>query len=368
MIIGFPKETLDGEQRVSLVPESIAKLVKAGYEVRFEAGAGLEAGFYDEDYEKKGATSVADVSKIWADSDIILKVNAPSAEEAKSIKESAVLIGTIWTHLHEEELKILAEKKVSTFAMERMPRITRAQSMDVLSSMSSLAGYKCVIVAADRLRKIFPMMMTAAGTITPATVFVLGAGVAGLQAIATAHRLGARVESFDVRAAVKEQVESLGAKFVEFDLGAEDAEDEGGYAKELTDEQKARQQELLNEYIAKVDVVITTALIPGRPAPKLVTEKGVRGMSPGSVIVDLAAEQGGNCELSEPGKDVIVDGVTIVGMANVASQTAYHASQMYSRNLTTFIMHLNNEEKIEIDLEDEVTKGPLVTHEGKVLI
>ncbi|RMH55040.1 MAG: Re/Si-specific NAD(P)(+) transhydrogenase subunit alpha [Candidatus Hydrogenedentota bacterium] len=367
MLIAVPREKGEGERRVALIPETVARFVKAGNSVLVEAGAGAAAGFPDEEYTKRGAEIAENPSEVWSRADVLLKVNPPTAEEAGFLKEGAALIAFLWPHLNKEILEILAKRDVLSFAMDKIPRITRAQTMDALSSMSSLAGYKAAVVAADRLSKQFPMMMTAAGTIAPAKVFVLGAGVAGLQAIATAHRLGAHVEAYDIRPAVKEQVESLGAKFVVLELETEEAEDKGGYAKAQDEAFYEKQRQMMLHHVAAADAVITTALVPGRKAPILVTEEMVKGMRAGSVVVDLAAEQGGNCELTEPGKEVVKHNVLIVGMVNVPSSLAYNASQMYSRNIAAFLNHLLADGKIDVNREDEITKATLVTAEGRIL-
>jgi NAD(P) transhydrogenase subunit alpha len=367
MILGVPKEILPGESRVGLVPESIPKLAKLGLHVILQSGAGEASGYLDPGYREKGAAFKGARGEILAESDIILSVRNPSPEEAAKLREGQTLICMLNPFNTLDLIRTLASRKVSTFALEFMPRITRAQSMDVLSSMSSLAGYKAVLLAADHLPRIFPMMMTAAGTIIAARVFVIGAGVAGLQAIATARRLGAIVEAYDTRPVVKEQVQSLGAKFVELPLETADAQDKGGYAKAQSEDFYRKQQELMARHVAAADAVITTALVPGKRAPVLIPEAAVRGMKPGSVVVDLAAEQGGNCEGTEPDKVVVRHGVTIVGLLNLPSRLAYHASQMYSRNVTEFLRVLVKEGKVAINLQDEVVKGPLVTHEGQVV-
>lgn len=367
MILGVPKETLPGEARVGLVPESLPKLAKLGFQVVFQSGAGDASGYPDAGYQEKGASFKAARDEIFAESDIVLAVRNPSQEEASRLREGQVLICLLNPFSNLDLIRTLAARKVTTFALEFMPRITRAQSMDVLSSMSSLAGYKAVLLAADHLPKIFPMMMTAAGTIIAAKVFVIGAGVAGLQAIATARRLGAVVEAYDTRPVVREQVQSLGAKFVELPLETADAQDKGGYAKAQSEEFYRRQQDLMARHVAGADAVITTALVPGRRAPVLIPEAAVKGMKPGSVIVDLAAEQGGNCEGTEPDKVVVKHGVTIVGLLNLPSRLAYHASQMYSRNVTEFLRVLAKEGKVAMNLQDEVVKGPLVTYQGEVV-
>lgn len=364
MILNVPKETTPGERRVALVPELIPKLAKAGLEVVVQAGAGAQAGFQDAAYREQGARVEPDG---WAAADLVLKVQPPTAEEVGRIKEGATLVGFLQPYANAEGIKALAARGVTAFAMELMPRITRAQPMDALSAMSTVSGYKAVLMAADRLPKFFPLLMTAAGTVNPARVFVIGAGVAGLQAIGTARRLGAVVEAYDTRPVVKEQVESLGAKFAEFGLETADAQDKGGYAKAQSEQFYERQRQMMGRAVAAADVVITTALIPGQRAPVLITEAMVQGMRPGSVIVDLAAEQGGNCAVTEPGREVVRNGVLVVGPMNLPSTLPFHASQMYARNVTNYAGHLVKEGQVRLDLADELTRGPLVTHQGKVV-
>ena len=355
MRIGVPKETAPGERRVALVPEVVAKLVEAGHEVVVERGAGSAASFVDTAYEETGAT-LADSA--WV-ADVVVKVQKPSDEEAKRLESGTVLIGFLQPLTDQAGIDALAAQGVVGFAMESIPRITRAQSMDALSSQATVGGYKAALVAADRLPRFLPMLTTAAGTVQPAKVLVIGAGVAGLQAIATARRLGAVVFGFDVRAAVKEQIESLGAKFL--DLGVKGEETAGGYATELTPEQQAQQQAELEKRLPEFDAVITTAAIPGRPAPKLMPASAVAAMRPGSVIVDLAAETGGNCELTKPGEEIVNDGVTIVGRLNLPSEMAYHSSQLYARNVQALLTHLAPEGQLVLDFEDEITAGACVT-------
>ena len=362
MQIGVPKETAAGERRVALVPEVVRKLVGSGHEVLVQPGAGAGALIPDAQYEEAGARLVDDV---WG-ADVVVKVAPPNEEEIARLHSDGVLIGFLSPLTNGEGVRALAAAGVTSFALEAVPRISRAQSMDALSSQANIAGYRSVLIAAQELGRFFPMLMTAAGTIRPATVLVLGAGVAGLQAIATARRLGAVVQGFDVRAAVKEQVESLGAKFLEFDLGG-DLEGEGGYAKELTAEQQARQQELMAEAIGKCDVVITTALVPGRRAPILVTEEAVKQMKPGSVIVDLAGEAGGNCELSEPGETVLRHGVKIAAPLNVPSTLAEHASQLYSRNIQALLELMVDDGALKLDFEDDVIAGACITRGGEIV-
>jgi NAD(P) transhydrogenase subunit alpha len=364
MIVGIPRETVAGERRVALVPDLVPKLAKQGLEVVVESGAGTAAGFLDPVYTAKGARVESDA---FAQADVLLKVQPPTPEEIARIKSGTVLISFLRPYDNGAAIQALAAHNVTAFSMELMPRITRAQPMDALSAMSTIAGYKAVLIAAGHLPKFFPLLMTAAGTMTPARVFIIGAGVAGLQAIGTARRLGAVVEAYDTRPAVKEQVESLGGKFAELALETKDAEDKGGYAKAQSEEFYRKQQEMMGRYVMAADVVIPTALVPGQRAPVLITEEMVRGMRPGSVIVDLAAEQGGNCALTEPGQQVVKYGVLIVGPLNLPSSMAYHASEMYSRTVSNYLGHLVKEGKIQLDLSDELTRGPLVTHEGQVV-
>ena len=356
MRIGIPKETAPGEARVALVPETVTKLVSAGFEVVAERGAGESASFPDAQYAAAGATLVDAATALGAD--IVTKVRTPSAAETGQLQRGSLLVGFLSPLTDKEGVAALQGAGVKAFALESIPRISRAQSMDALSSQSTVAGYKAVLVAADTLPKFFPMLITAAGTVAPAKVLVLGAGVAGLQAIATARRLGAVVSAFDVRPAVKEQVQSLGAVFL--DLGIKGEETAGGYAAELTPEQQAQQQVELQKRIADMDVVITTALIPGRPAPKLITADAVKAMRVGSVIVDLAAEAGGNCELTAPGEVVVREGVTIVGNTDLPSQMAWHASQLLSRNIATLLLHLAPGAELKLDWADEITAGACV--------
>ncbi|HEX3975000.1 MAG TPA: Re/Si-specific NAD(P)(+) transhydrogenase subunit alpha [Solirubrobacteraceae bacterium] len=373
MRIGVPKETTEGERRVALVPEVVGKLTRAAGEdaagrdplhVLVQCGAGAGALIPDEAFAEAGAELVDDAP---FDCDVVVKVAAPNAEEIARLGPESTLIGFLGPLTDGEGVRALASAGVTSFAMEAIPRISRAQSMDALSSQANIAGYRSALIGAQELGRFYPMLMTAAGTIRPATVLVLGAGVAGLQAIATARRLGAVVQGFDVRAAVKEQVESLGAKFLEFDLGG-DLEGAGGYAKELTAEQQAKQQELMAEAIGKVDVAITTALVPGRRAPILVTEEAVKLMKPGSVIVDLAGEAGGNCELSEPGESVIRHGVKILAPLNVPSTMAEHASQLYARNIQALLgLMVDESGQLSLDFEDEVIAGACITRGGEIV-
>jgi H+-translocating NAD(P) transhydrogenase subunit alpha len=373
MKIGVPKETADGERRVALVPEVVRKLsgglsgdAGSAVDVLVQRGAGEGALIPDAAFEDAGAQLVDDAAATL-ETDVVVKVAAPTAEETAHLGPDSVLIGFLGPLTNGEGVRAIAQTGATSFALEAVPRISRAQSMDALSSQANIAGYRAALIGAQELGRFYPMLMTAAGTIRPATVLVLGAGVAGLQAIATARRLGAVVQGFDVRAAVKEQVESLGAKFLEFDLGG-DLEGAGGYAKELTAEQQARQQELMAEAIGKVDVVITTALVPGRRAPILVTEDAVKLMKPGSVIVDLAGEAGGNCELSVPGETVLRHDVKILAPLNVPSTMAEHASQLYARNIQSLLgLMISGEGAIELDFDDEVIAGACIPRGGEIV-
>jgi NAD(P) transhydrogenase subunit alpha len=370
MRIAVPREIIPGETRVALVPEAVARLVKSGLEVAVESGAGVQAMFTDEAYRQAGATIVAGARELYAGADVVLKVRepvagaAPAAHEADLIREGAVLIAFLGRDAQSEAARKLAARGVTAFSMEMIPRISRAQKMDALSSMSTVAGYKAVLLGAASLGKFFPLLMTAAGTIAPARVFVLGAGVAGLQAIATARRLGAVVEAFDVRPAVRDEVQSLGATFVGHELLDEAAVAAGGYAKEMTSEQQAKQRQLVADRLKQSDVVVSTAMVPGRKAPILIPESTVREMRPGSVIVDLAAEMGGNCELTEPGADVVRHGVTILGPVNLAATVPVHASQMYARNISTLLAHLVKDKALHLDFEDEITRDACLVRAG----
>jgi NAD(P) transhydrogenase subunit alpha len=361
----------EGERRVALVPDVVRKLTSAGGEdsaapeVIVERGAGAGALIPDQSYGDAGAKLVDGADDVWG-SDVVVKVAPPSPEEIGKVGSATVVIGFLQPLTNAEGVKAIAASGATSFALESVPRISRAQSMDALSSQANIAGYRAALIGAQELGRFYPMLMTAAGTIRPATVLVLGVGVAGLQAIATARRLGAVVQGFDVRAAVKEQVESLGATFLEFDLGG-DLEGAGGYARELTPEQQQRQQELMAEAIGKCDVVITTALVPGRRAPILVTEEAVKLMKPGSVVVDLAAEAGGNCELTEPGKTVTVHDVKIAGPLNVPSTMAEHASQLYARNIEALLGLMIKDGRVELDFDDEVIAGACITRDGEIV-
>jgi H+-translocating NAD(P) transhydrogenase subunit alpha len=368
MRIAVAKEIEVGERRVAIIPDTVAKFIKQGLEVWVEAGAGEGACFSDADYETAGAKVVADVTQLWGKADILLKVNPPQERdngqlEVSQLREGAVLISFLNPLGNPMTIQRLSEGKVTAFSMEMIPRTSRAQSMDALSSQAGVAGYKATLIAAAAFPKFFPMLTTAAGTIPPAKVFVMGAGVAGLQAIATARRLGAVVEAFDIRPAVKEEVQSLGAKFVEVTI-EEDTVAAGGYAKELSEAAKQRSREVVTEHVKAADVVITTAQVPGRKAPLLVTEEMVAQMKPGSVIVDLAAEQGGNCACTEPGKDVVRNGVTIIGPINLPSSMPVHASQMYAKNLLTLVQYLVKDGVINLNFEDDIVNSACVTHNG----
>ncbi|HUK64827.1 MAG TPA: Re/Si-specific NAD(P)(+) transhydrogenase subunit alpha [Dongiaceae bacterium] len=372
LTIGVPRETIPGENRVAVIPETAGKLVQAGHQVVVESGAGQAASHTDQAYRDVKATVAADARAALERADIVVRVREPrpatSGHEADLIREGATLIAFLDPLRNGELLERLAARRVTAFAMEKIPRITRAQRMDALSSMSTVAGYKAALMAADHLGKFFPLLMTAAGTIAPAKVFVLGAGVAGLQAIATSRRLGAVVEAFDVRPAVKEEVQSLGATFVHLDLTNEQLVGAGGYAKAMSAEQEARERELIHQHIKGSDVVISTAIVPGRKAPVLITEAMVRDMRPGSVIVDLAAEMGGNCELTQPGGATRAHGVEILGPVNLAAALPVHASQMYARNVLALLQHLVKDGALALDFDDEITRDTCVTHAGAVRV
>lgn len=370
MKIAVAKEIEICERRVALIPETVAKLVKQGLEVFVEAGAGEKAFFTDADYEAAGAKIISDSAQLWSEADILLKVSPPQTREdgraeIELLKSSSVLISFLNPLGNPVIAQQLANRQITALSMELIPRSTRAQSMDALSSQASLAGYKAVLIAAAALPKYFPMLTTAAGTIAPAKVFIMGAGVAGLQAIATARRLGAVVEAFDIRPAVKEEVQSLGAKFVEVKL-EEETVAAGGYAKEISEDSKKRTQELVASHVKNSDIVITTAQVPGRQAPRLVTEEMVAQMKPGSVIVDLAAEQGGNCACTEAGKDIIWNGVTIIGPINLPSSMPVHASQLYAKNVTSLMQLLIKDKALEINFGDDIVDAACVTHGGEI--
>jgi NAD(P) transhydrogenase subunit alpha len=373
LIIGVPRETFPGERRVALAPQSIPALQKAGFTVIVEANAGKEAGFLDGAYQEKGASVEPDRKALFARADIIVQVlchgsnDITGEQDLPLLKKDQVLIGFLRPLGSRESVEKLAATGVNAFSVELMPRITRAQSMDVLSSMGTICGYKAVLLAADRLPRLFPMMTTAAGTITPARVLVVGVGVAGLQAIATARRLGAVVSAYDLRPAVREQVQSLGGRFVELAVEAKDAEDAGGYARAQSADFYARQQELLAQVVAGQDVVITAAVVPGKKPPVLVTADMVHRMAPGSVIVDLAAERGGNCEVTQAGREIFVNNVNIVGYINLASSVPYHASQMYAKNITNFLLHAFPNGKLVDTEQDEITGQTMLTRAGKLV-
>ncbi|GMU37858.1 MAG: Re/Si-specific NAD(P)(+) transhydrogenase subunit alpha [Phycisphaerae bacterium] len=370
MIVAVPGEIAPGERRVALVPESIKKLVKAGVSVRVQSGAGQASFIPDAEFKEAGAELVADALALYASGDFVVKVQPPGTSggrhEADMICEGAMLLGSLYPTRNAEIMQKLAARRVTAFSTDCIPRTTRAQAMDTLSSMANIAGYKGVLLAADALPRYFPMFMTAAGTTFAAKVFVIGAGVAGLQAIATAKRLGAQVTATDVRPEVKEQIQSVGAKYIGIEL-KQSASAGGGYAGELSEEDKKRQRELLVEHCATVDVVITTALIGGVFAPKLISAEMVRSMRPGTVIVDLAAEGGGNCELSKPGQTVVESGVTILAPLNLPSSMSNHASVLFSRNLTNFILAFWKDGKFNLDLNDEILKGAVITHNGEIV-
>jgi NAD(P) transhydrogenase subunit alpha len=373
MIVGVPRESFPGERRVALVPAVVPNLTKAGLEVLVESDAGLEAGYTNAEYEAKGAKISGTRQEVFARGDIIAQVlcyganDRTGAADLPLMRRGQFLVGFLRPLGILETVEGLARTGVTSFAVELMPRTTRAQSMDALSSMATASGYKAVLIAADTLPRIFPMLTTAAGTITPARVLIIGVGVAGLQAIATARRLGAVVSAYDVRPAVKEQVQSLGGRFVELPLEVKDAQDAGGYAKAQDESFYQRQRELLGKVIAESDVVITTAVVPGKKAPVLVTKEMVAGMATGSVIVDLAAERGGNCELTKSGEKISVNGVTIIGWINLASTVPYHASQMYSRNVTNFLLNMVKDGKANVNMQDDIISNTLVTEGGEIV-
>ena len=372
MIIGVPKEIYPGERRVALVPAVLPILTKAGFEVHVQSGAGIEAGYLDALYAEKGGKIVADRAAIFAAADIIAQVLCYGPNDINGqldvplYRQNQILVGFLRPFGSLEVLQQIAQAGVTSFSVELMPRTTRAQSMDALSSMATVAGYKAVLVTADIHPRIFPMLTTAAGTVTPARAFVIGCGVAGLQAIATARRLGAVVSAYDLRPAAKEQVQSLGGRFVELPIEAKDAQDARGYATAQDEDFYRRQRELLGKVVQESDVVIATAVIPGKKAPILVTEDMVKGMAPGSVVLDLAAERGGNCDITEAGKTVVKHGVTIIGPINLASTVPYHASMMYARNITAFLTHLIKEQKLNLNLADEIVRETLLTSGGEI--
>src|SRR5213594_811986 len=373
MLVGVPRESFPGERRVALVPATIPHLTKAGLQVVVEAGAGAAAGYPDADYAAKGAKVAADRAEVFRAADIVVQILCHGSNDKTGkadvpfFRNGQVLIGFLRPLGSIETIQEIAAKGVTSFSVELMPRTTRAQSMDVLSSMATICGYKAVVLAADTSPRIFPMLTTAAGTITPGRVFVIGAGVAGLQAIATARRLGAVASAYDLRPVAKEQVHSLGGRFIELPIEAKDAEDARGYGRAQDETFYARQRELLGRVVAESDVVITAAVVPGKKSPVLVTEEMVKRMAPGSVIFDLAAERGGNCELTQTGQTVVKHGVTIIGRINIATGVPYHASQMYARNLTAFLLHLVKDGKLRLDVDDEIIRDTLVTRDGEVV-
>jgi NAD(P) transhydrogenase subunit alpha len=364
--VAVPRERAPGEERVALVADSVKRLLAKGIVVTVETGAGAGAKVGDEEYVTAGAEVVPSRDALLAAADVVLKVRAPTLEEVAALREGSVLVALLSPRTSPDLVRALAARRITAIAVDLIPRTTAAQAMDVLSSQATAAGYEAVLLAASALPRFFPMLMTAAGTIPPARVLVLGAGVAGLTAIGAARRLGAVVEGFDVRKAAREQVESLGAKFVDVE-SAEDAEDAGGYAVEISAAHRERQAEVIARHLARSDVCIASALVPGRRAPVLVTEAMVRAMRPGSVIVDLAAEQGGNCALTEPGRTVVAHGVTIVGDTNLPSRLAAHASQMYSRNVEKLLLHISREGKLAIDRRDEIMAGAVITEAGEIV-
>ncbi|WP_234570744.1 Re/Si-specific NAD(P)(+) transhydrogenase subunit alpha [Rhodohalobacter sp. 614A] len=367
MTVGVCKETKENEKRVALTPEGAKKLISLGLDVIIEKGAGVESSYTDKEYTEAGASIESKRETVLEKSELFLAVQAPDEETVKKLKKDTVLVSFIWPLQNGDYVNLLKQQGIKAMAMDTIPRISRAQSMDALSSMSNIAGYKAALIGADQLDKYMPMMMTAAGTIRPAKVLVLGAGVAGLQAIATAKRLGAVVEAFDVRPVVKEQVESLGASFVEVPLEEEQTESKGGYAKELSQRNQEKQREVIHEHVKKSDIVITTALIPGRPAPLLVTKAMVEDMNPGSVVVDIAAEQGGNCEVTDPGKITRHNGVVIAAPLNIPSSLAFHASKLYSKNLLSLLELLIKDGKPDFNFEDQIILNATITHEGEII-
>lgn len=374
MIIGIPKETAPNESRIAATPDTVAKMVKAGLKVAVEAGAGEAAYLRDEDYAKAGAKIISDIEQLFGEADVILKVQKPylndkvKKHEVDMMKQGAALIAFLQPMTNLDVVLKLADRKITAFSMDAVPRISRAQMMDALSSMSTIAGYKAALLAANGLKRFVPMLSTAAGTVHPARAVVIGAGVAGLQAIATLKRLGAVVTGFDTRPAAGEQIRSLGAEFVSLDVPHGEAEDAGGYAKELSPEFYKQEQEIIRKHSKNADIIITTALVPGRPAPTLITEEMVKEMKPGSVIVDLVVEQGGNCVLSEHGKEVVKHNVTIIGALNLPGALPIHASQLYANNILTFFNHLLTPDKkgVKIDITDEITKASMITHNGEI--
>ena len=367
MILGIPNEILENETRVAAIPATVKQYISAGFDVKIESGAGLKSQITDDDFKEAGAEILSDASSVFNSSDMILKVNSPTDDELAMIKDGSSYISFFQTMKETSKVTLLKDKKVTAYSMHLIPRTTLAQKMDALSSQTNIAGYKAVIIGASHIDKYMPLLMTAAGTISPAKVLILGAGVAGLSAIATAKRLGSQVEASDVRPEVKEQVESLGAKFLEVKSDSDDGVGEGGYAKETSEDYKKKQAELLAERVADSDIVVTTALIPGRPAPILISDEMVKSMRPGSVVMDLAAENGGNCSLTKPDELVNIDGVLVDGTVNLAGTMSVHASQLYAKNVSAFILHGYDKEKKEFNLEDEIMTGSMFVHNGEIV-
>ena len=366
MKISVPKETIHGETRVAATPQSVKELIKAGYKVNIETGAGTSSFISDDDFKNAGANIVSSTNELYKDSDIIIKVAAPTSDEIELMPKNSILVSFFQPTIELEKVKSISSKKITGLSMHLVPRTTLAQKMDALSSQANIAGYKAVLMGSSHMNVYMPLLMTAAGTIRPAKVLILGAGVAGLQAIATAKRLGAQVEAFDVRPEVKEQVESLGAKFVEVSSDSDDGVGEGGYAKETSDEYKQKQQELIKEHISKADMVVTTALIPGRKAPILIGKDVVELMKPGSVIMDLAAENGGNCEVTEKDKIITHNDVIVDGTSNIPATMPVHASELYAKNISALILYMTKENNLNLDMGDEIISGSSYTHEGKI--
>tara|TARA_Y100001970_G_scaffold40960_1_gene50515 strand:- start:1278 stop:2408 length:1131 start_codon:yes stop_codon:yes gene_type:complete len=366
MIIGIPKELTENETRTAITSGTVKSYIKFGFQVVVETGAGMLSHISDDELKEAGAEIMPNASDVYQKSNIIIKVNSPSNQEIDLMKEGSLIVSFIQTTKEIETVKKLQSKKINAISMHLIPRTTLAQKMDALSSQSNIAGYKAVLMGACHIEKYMPLLMTAAGTIPPSKVVVIGAGVAGLQAIATAKRLGAQVEASDVRPEVKEQVESLGAKYIEVKSEDEEGVGEGGYAKETSDDYKKKQQELLAEHISKADIVVTTALIPGRPAPVLIPENMVKGMKPGSVIMDLAAENGGNCELTEPGEVSIKHGVIVDGTTNIPGTMSVHATELYAKNVNALLTHIYNKDELTLNMEDEITEGSLYLYNGEV--
>ena len=366
MKISIPKETIHDETRVAATPQSVKELIKAGYEVNIETGAGTSSFIFDDNFKKAGANIVNSSKELFKDSDIIIKVAAPTSDEIELMPKNSILVSFFQPTIELEKVKFLSNKNITGLSMHLVPRTTLAQKMDALSSQANIAGYKAVLMGSSHMNVYMPLLMTAAGTIRPAKVLILGAGVAGLQAIATAKRLGAQVEAFDVRPEVKEQVESLGAKFVEVSSDSDDGVGEGGYAKETTDEYKQKQQELIKEHISKADMVVTTALIPGRKAPILIGKDVVELMKPGSVIMDLAAENGGNCEVTEKDKVVTHNKVIIDGTSNIPATMPIHASELYAKNISALVVYMTKENNLNLDMDDEIISGSTFTHQGTI--